>query len=339
MNKWEIEQFKAQGGLRTVRDGIPDDLFLACASYEPRTVAVAELLASEYRSKKGVIYVNREFLEGTRGERTKLNLNRLNEILGQHCDVVNLVEGSWLNAKDQLISLRDALVPGNCEQQSVSAKSALTQEAVITLDTTTFNREVLLTTAVLLRTRFPKSDIRAVYVSPEDYGEWLSRGFRCVRSVMGFPGILQSSRPTVLTVLSGFEPERTFKIIEEHEPAKVLRGIGDPPTTPKFLKRTEGIVNEQKLIMARQDVEEFRFPADNIDDCWKCLENLLTPCLAAHNVILAPMSTKLSTLAAFLVAEHHPEIQITYCVPGEYNIDDYSIGAKDLFIAQIPYGK
>lgn len=330
MNKWEIEQFKAQGGLRTVRDGIPDDLFLACASYEPRTVAVAELLASEYRSKKGVIYVNREFLEGHRGERTKLNLDRLKEILRQHCDAVNLVEGSWLNAKDQLISLRDALVPGNCEQQ---------QEAVITLDTTTFNREALLTAAVLLRTRFPKSDIRAVYVSPEDYGEWLSRGFRCVRSVMGFPGILQSSRPTVLTVLSGFEPERTFKIIEEHEPAKVLRGIGDPPTTPRFLKRIERIVNEQKLIMARQDVEEFRFPADNIDDCWKCLENLLPPYLAEYNVILAPMSTKLSTLAAFLIAEHHPEIQITYCVPGEYNIDDYSTGANDLFIAQVPYGK
>jgi len=300
MKKCEIEQFKMQGGLRTVRSGLSDDLFLVCASYEPRTVAVAESLATKYRSKRAIIYVNKEFLEGPGKDKTKSNIDRLKEILSEHCDVVNLKEGSWLDAKTQLIILRDVLTPKESEQPL---------EAV-TLDITTFNREALITAAVLLRMNFPKSKIRAVYVSPKDHGKWLSRGFRDIRNVMGFGGIQQASRPTILAVLSGFEPERTLKIIEEHEPTKVLLGVGSPPTAPKFLERN---INEQKLILARQEVEEFSFPANNIEDCWKCLENVLKPYLGKYNVILAPMSTKLSTLAALLISMHHPEIQITYC--------------------------
>jgi len=48
------------------------------------------------------------------------------------------------------------------------------------------------------------------------------------------------------------------------------------------------------------------------------------------------MSTKLSTLGALLVAESHPEVQLTYCLPGEYNVEHYSSGARSLFIDYIP---
>ena len=224
----------------------------------------------------------------------------------------------------QLVSLRKSLAEDGSEALPGAA---------ITLDTTTFNREALITATALLRTHFPQSAIRAVYVSPKDHGEWLSRGFRCVRNVMGFGGLQVASRPTILTVLSGFEPERTLNIIEGHEPTKVLLGIGDPPTSPRFLERN---VAEQKLALARQDVEEFTFPANSIRDCWTQLESVVRPYLADHNVILAPMSTKLSTLAAILTAEQHPEIQMTYCVPGEYNVHEYSTGAENIFIEQIP---
>jgi hypothetical protein len=130
-------------------------------------------------------------------------------------------------------------------------------------------------------------------------------------------------------VLSGFEPERTSKLIEEHEPSRVLIGIGDPPTDRKFLERNQA---DQELILARQDVAEFRFPANDIAECRECLEGIIAPYLSDYNVVIAPMSTKLSSLASFLIAEAHPEIQITYCVPGEYNTPDYSRGADSLFV-------
>lgn len=324
MKKWQVEKLKISGGLPTVREDVKDDIFLVCASYEPRTVVAAESLSKQYHSKRAVIYINRELLEGPAKEKTRSNLDQLKAVLASHCDAVITAEGSWLDPICQLSSLREALLTGGSGEAG---------EALITLDTTAFNREALLTATALLRTGFPKSRIRALYVSPRDHGEWLSRGFRCIRNVMGFAGTQSSSRPTILTVLSGFEPDRTLKIIEEHEPAKVLLGVGDPPTAERFLRRN---ISEQRLILARQDVEEFHFPTDDIKGCQEHLERLLGPYLSDYNVILAPMSTKLSTLAVLLLSLDHPEIQITSCVPGEYNIDDYSTGAESLFIDEIP---
>jgi len=51
----------------------------------------------------------------------------------------------------------------------------------------------------------------------------------------------------------------------------------------------------------------------------------------SHNIVLAPMSTKLSTLASLLVVEKYPDIQVTYCLPGEYNVEDYSKGVRALY--------
>lgn len=318
MEKKTIREWKDQGGLGSTRDSSPDDVLLVCASYEPRTMAVANLLSPAYRARNAIIYVNTEFLSST-----TVNFSHLKETLDEHCEQVIVAEGSWLDPKTQLGALKKA----------AAALAGLSEQPTITLDTTTFNREALLTSVAMLRAQFGSAEIRVLYVSPQDHGEWLSRGYRCIRNVMGFAGIQRSSRRTLLIVLSGFEPERTSKIIEEHEPSRVLIGIGDPPTDKKFLERNQA---EQELILARQDVAEFRFPANNVADCRDCLEGIIAPYLSDYNVVIAPMSTKLSSLASFLIVEGHPEIQLTYCVPGEYNVKDYSKGADSLFVDFIP---
>ena len=326
MDRSKVDELKEAGGIDSIQHSSPDDLFLVCASYEPRSITTAECLAETYRAKKGIIYLNKEFLENRSRDKVQANINTLDKILSQYCEQVFQVRGSWLDPAHQFISLRDAMVPEDSE--------SFYQGQRITLDSTTFNREALLATMVLLYAHYPKAQIRITYVSPGNHGEWLSRGFRAVRSVIGFPGVQEPTRPTVVVGLSGFEPERLMKVIEEYEPQKVLLGIGDPPTAEKFLKRNQ---EEQKLVLGRQDVEEFRFPADSIKRCAECLEGLLSTYIAEYNVILAPMSTKLSTVATFLVAERCAEIQVAYCVPGEYNVDDYSTGAESLYIEDVIY--
>ena len=87
--------------------------------------------------------------------------------------------------------------------------------------------------------------------------------------------------------------------------------------------------------MARQDVERFKFPANSVNECVLCLESLISSHMDSGNVIIAPMSTKLSTVAAMIVAERHPSIQLTYCLPGEYNTESYSEGVKCILIEDI----
>ena len=317
-----VAEIESTGGLYGQVEGIPEDIFLSCASYEPRTTAVASILAKSYQCKFGLIYYNREFLTEHPGGPTEKNFGALQAMLEEHCGLVESIEGSWLDPKTQFLSLRSAL----------QRQGAIGDKPTITLDATTFNREALIVSLAILRDTYPQAKIRLLYVSPAQHGDWLSRGHYGVRTIVGFPGIQMANRRTVLAVLSGFEPDRVNKIIEEHEPSVVFLGIGSPPTNEEFLNRN---LLEQREILLRSDVVNFQFPANDVGDCLASLELELGPQFTSSNLVLAPMSTKLSTIAAFLFAELHTEVQLAYCLPGEYNIDSYSSGAEDLFIYEL----
>ena len=317
-----VAEIKSLGGLKELVEGTPDDIFLSCASYEARTTAVARSLSKSYRCRFGLIYYNREFFTEHPGGAAETNLGVLEGQLAEHCEVVESIPGSWSDAREQFLSLRSAL----------QKKGTIGHKPNVTLDTTTFNREALIVSLAILRDTYPQARIRLIYVSPAQHGEWLSRGFHEVRSVVGFPGIQFANRQTLLAILSGFEPDRVSKIIEEHEPSLVFLGIGSPPTSEEFLSRN---LLEQKEISLRSDVENFEFPANNVGDCLASLEQKLGPHVTSSNLVLAPMSTKLSTIAAYLFAELHSEVQVAYCLPGEYNTESYSSGAEDLFIYEL----
>ena len=319
MVELHLNEVRRRGGISTIRKGIPDDLFMVCASFEHRTTSAIECLSEDYRAKKGIIYYNQEFVSNLK---TSKNLERLKALLRLRCNGVDVREGSLVLPEKQFAVLKDAVL--SLSPASIKA---------ITIDVTTFNREALLVLMALLRNNCALARIRVLYVSPIRHGKWLSRGFREVRSVIGFPGVQRARRSTMLVVLSGFEPDRVKKLIEEHEPRIVLLGFGDPPTERHFLERN---IEEQKTVLAKQDVERFRFPANNIKKCHQSCMKLLRSHLSDYNIILAPMSTKLSTLGAYLTAEANPEIQLTYCVPGEYNVENYSKGTNLLFVEEIP---
>lgn len=318
MTELHIGKVRKKGGLSTIHKNTPDDLFIVCASFEQRTTSATECLAEDYRAKRGIIYYNSEFFPFGK---TKENLRIIEGILNQRCKDLSNIEGSLNDAHKQFDVLRKAIL-----------ECGLGEIQRVTIDVTSFNREALLVLMALLRNNYPSALIRVLYVSPSAHGDWLSRGFREVRNVIGFPGVQRASRPTVLLALSGFEPDRVKKLIDEHEPRLVLLGLGDPPTRKVFLGRN---IEEQKTLLARQDVERFEFPANSINGCYLKLKEVLQKYINSYNIILAPMSTKLSTLGAYLAVEANPDIQLTCCIPGQYNMDGYSVGEDLLFIEEI----
>lgn len=315
------ESLVSAGGLRPVA-GNADSIYMACASFEGRSLALPACLAADYRAESTVLYVNREFLQGPSADQTNSSLLGLERAFESRSPVVMKAPGSWLDPVEQLRVIRESL-------QDCAKRHAV---RTITLDATTFNREALLVTLGIMRTHFEDARIRIVYASPRAHGTWLSRGYRKVRSVIGFSGIQLAGRRNALVVLSGFEAERTIKIIEEQEPSRVLLGIGDPPTVPDFLERN---ISEHNLVLSRADVQRFGFPANSIHSCLAALEPMVLELLTEYNVILAPMSTKLSTIAVFSLAQKYPDFQVTYCLPGEYNYADYSVGVSRIFVEDL----
>ena len=314
------------GGIASIEAGHPDDLYVVSASYEPRCISLTGALAPDYRSGSAIIYVNEDHLTGQASSQMQTALDILQVSLRSKVEETRVVRGSWADAAAQVSALRSAIQELRREERPHR----------ITVDVTTFNREALIVCLALLRATFHQATLRILYVSPKSHGAWLSRGFRRVRSIVGFSGVQQASRPTVLVVLSGFEGDRTIKIIEEYEPSRVFLGFGDPPTVKTFLDRN---IDEHKLILGRTDVEEFRFPAAGIVECSALLSATIEPLLSTCNVVIAPMSTKLSTVAAFLVAERHREIQLAYCLPGEYNYSEYSEGMDRAFVEVLDFNE
>jgi len=319
-----FSEFQRNGGLMPIRDELPDDFFIVCASYEiDRSTAIAESMNEHYSTESSIIYVNNEFTQGSAGMRTSESISRIKHSLEASSQQVNIAEGSLLDLRIQLRTLRKNLEP----------VSETNRTSALTIDVTTFNREALLTTLTLIRCWYPDASVRILYVSPSEHGEWLSRGCKLVRNALGFAGEHDPNRRSLLVVLSGFETERVLHLIEEHEPTKVLLGLGNPPTNSEFLARNR---DEQKLVLARQDVERFEFPANDIVGCADILKKLVTDHIDEYNIAIAPMSTKLTTISVFLIAEAYPDVQVTHCVPDEYNTEDYSCGISDIYIDSLP---
>lgn len=301
------------------------EILFTCASFEPRCTAISENLTDEFNAEVGVIYYNTELKEFA-PEKLKQSRKCLEEELSQYCETLRIVEGSINNPTILLKELRTMLE--YADEYCNNINSA-------TIDVTCFNREALLILFSLLNSWFPDAKFDILYVSPDEYGDWLSRGHKTIRNILGFTGEYKSDRSTALVILSGFEEDRTYKIVEELEPAVVQLGIGGDPTEEKFLERNK---RRQQMIKNRQETETFRFPADDISETHNVVNNIVMENKNKYNIVLAPMSTKLSTIGCWKVACDHSTAQVIYALPAEYNYEGYSVGSKSVYSASFDGG-
>lgn len=307
-----------------IDSGQPDDLLVVSASYEKRCLSMVTRLRDDYKCRFSLIHVTKEFIDaGPSGWTTKDNLEVLRNEISKHCrNEPHVIMGSWLSVKHEFEAIQRAIAAAQECLGGVIER--------LTFDVTTLTRESLLMLLAALSQQFGNPRTRIVYTKPCDYGEWLSRGFRRVRNVVGFPGVHIASKQTALIILSGFEEGRAVKVIDEIEPTCVLWGMGDPPTDPKFLQRNE---MTSRVILSRQDVENFRFPANSVCDCTcKIVSEIDRATEKWGNVILVPMSTKLSTVAAFRAVMARLEVQLAYGLPGEYNTSEYSRDESGIYV-------
>ncbi len=148
--------FVKSGGLKPISPSEPDDFFIACASFEPRSKWLTGCMTS-YRVRKSALYVNREFQHlGT----TSANCSEMGQALNAVSEKYTGVKvGAWEDAAVQFRVLRELIAPNGIDNAPLR----------ITLDITTFNREALLACMSIVRWVYPKGILRLIYVSPQEY--------------------------------------------------------------------------------------------------------------------------------------------------------------------------
>lgn len=297
--------------------GEKDDVFIIGASFEERGTALKYYLKDNYKCKNAIIYYNEDNCNYEK------NLEIIENILQEKVqNEVIKKEGSHRN-----IFKKNSVMTEIAEY--CKAQENLEDVTNIVIDITGFTRIDLIIILDYIQSYLKNVKIKLIYVSPKEHGKWLSKGYTEISNIAGFSGFYDVLKPVALIILSGFEKERPLNLVEAYEPQKVILGLSNPAVQDAFGKRNAEVHCE---LLSHPNVQKFDFSAGDIKLCYVDVEKVIKDIRNDFNIVIAPLCTKLSTIACFLLAQKYPEIQLVYCYPQEYNYETYSCGMKKLLI-------
>lgn len=164
-----------------------------------------------------------------------------------------------------------------------------------------------------------------------------SKGCKDIRNVVGYPGYWNPVYKYHLIVLSGFEQERITGLVEMLEPDSLSLGVCSDSTNDNhnntILQYREKFDDWARNLQVLKKYEQFNFSCINIEETVKILEKIIIS-NSKMNYILAPLNTKLSTVAAGIVALKNESIQLCYPIPEAYNIE-YAIPSENVTIVDV----
>lgn len=214
----------------------------------------------------------------------------------------------------------------------------------VVLDVTTFTREGLLIMLRLLQRRLPSDccytlayNAALQYANGKSGGSpnWLSKGVREVRSVLSYPGELLPSRKTHLVVMVGFEFERSCALVNSFEAHRLSLGCGAAGTETGGWHFQENKRQFDALEDIYENVDKFVFPTNSPNEAADAIRQQIDK-YPNHNVVIAPMNNKLSTIGAGIVAMRDDTIQLVYAEAILYNYASYSEPSQDCYVFDLP---
>ena len=183
------------------------------------------------------------------------------------------------------------------------------------------------------------TEVVFLYSKAEEYSigdepaeKWLSKGIGEIRSVLGFPGRVYPSRPLHLLVLVGLEYQRTIDLIGRYEPSSISLGYDDANGAGLAATiRAEGFRRVEAIYGATR---HFGFPCFEPSSVMRILLEQAAAC-AGHNIVVAPMNTKLSTIGVALMACERDDVQICYAQALVYNYQNYSRAGENVVVLSL----
>ena len=305
----------------------PLDVFICSASFEDRCLVVPRMVERSDAVGSVVVCHSIDHLSAVGG-----NLGTLNMMFGDSL-------GCELNGDDPIANAEEF-------KRTLSRFFDGQEMRNIGVDITTFTRESLL---ILLRclVQFmePTDALVGFYNRAATYegvgkeNQWLSRGVREIRSVLGYPGDFMPTQHTHLVILAGFEDDRAFRVATEVEPTVLslglpspVRGHGAEHSTKMTARRDRWLAQKDRwLSYLGSRIHEFYFHGYSITEGMETIRGIVNR-EKQMNTVLAAMNTKMSTVAAGVFALHNPEVQISYAQAEVYNYDQYSTAADDVYV-------
>jgi len=211
------------------------------------------------------------------------------------------------------------------------------------MDITTFTHEALLILVKLLQMRLkPDDSVTFVYTAASEYSvgqkpeeKWLSKGIGEIRSVLGYPGKALPSQKSHLVILAGYESERAERFIEEYEPNVLSVGLGAPGSATNPVHASINEAMHSRIMAQHKEARTFYFSCSDSLEARNSIREQIQQ-VRDHNVLVAPMNTKISTMGAALVALEDDSVQLCYAPAHQYNEVHYSTPDNNCFLFSVP---
>jgi hypothetical protein len=314
--------------LSEIRDAIKDrvDVFICSSSFEDRCFSLPNAVADLEITNKLIFYVK------DLDNKIVHNADKLVSILGTDSRKYDLLIS---DPAQSLGNMSDAL-NSVCSEENPQCYM---------LDITTFTHEGLLMLFKLLELRLKENDTLVLsYNAAKEYSynepipekKWLSKGVNSIRSILGYPGLLDPSRRNHLVILFGFEREKTKRLIEMFEYDFVTLAFGGKNASISDAHQRLNEERHEELLRLYSDANKLEISlVDAITTKTQLLSYIER--FSEYNTVIAPMNTKISSIGAALAAIENPEIQLCYVTANQYNIEGYTHPSDECYLFEIEF--
>jgi hypothetical protein len=302
------------------------DLLICCGSFEQRSRSIPEALDPQI-VRRALVAQNVD-LEAYTGE----NAKRLRSRYQGKCFGVDIRTDDPLLTADNLGTALVELAKDDPQKCLV--------------DITTFTHESLLILLKLLAltvelhgsTVFAYASAGEYSVGLRDHDKWLTKGVKEIRSVLGYSGDIIPSRKTHLIILVGYEHERASQLIASLGPSILSLGCGGRGTATSE-KHQAANEHFRQLLRSSYALYDQCYDFDfSCCDPWEAKDAIIAQArkFSDHNVVVAPMNTKISTVGAALATQEMECIQLCYAQALRYNYQHYSEPGDKCHLFELP---
>lgn len=308
-------------------------LFLAHASYEPRSKAIA---SRDLRP----LGIQRAFVVASSASLYKLSAyQESRETITRRLEAFGAVVTTLCFERDRLL--------GYLQKLDLEIQEAFKDDPfdALIVDATTFPKDRLWLTIDYLKISRPNVRLIVFYVEPASYNTeapqgdgWLSAGVKRVSSIPRFNGYQHSDRPTLLTVVVGHEKERMQITVRNLEPQKLVlihQGQQQHGSTSPVLPSQLAAHIGADFLHVIDAGKRYEAGSRDFLAVYEAIRDIYARFGAEYNIIVSANGTKLQSIGALLACREKRSITAVYTEPQVYNNDSYSSGARATWVLEI----
>lgn len=283
------------------------DTIITVASWEPRFILGLKQLLPIVKPKQVHIFYYSEYLKWSQD-----NIVLLKELCSnQNIDCISTElfldkpGESWITMHKYFQSIEEKLKN-------------------ICLDITTMPREAIWNTLFLIKEINKDCIIQYSYFKPEDYGDWLSADPKRPRLIYKMSGVTKLNRSQTLLIMTGFDVQRTKRLIRMYEPENIIIGTDSGTEFENIAKNRE---SHKEALTRNKDIHWFEADHYDTQEVIEKVSEEIKPFLDS-NIIMSSLGPKPGTIGLFNVYSKNKNLAISYAPAREYN-RDYSYGIGD----------